>query len=106
MERSCVAFKLKPGKKDEYIKRHNEIWPELVDTIRKYGFINQTIFINDNLVVAYIECEGNLKEQSEQYAKEEISISWQEYFKDIIEERYDKFNDTRYLQFEEIWHLD
>jgi len=106
VERSCVAFKLKPGTREEYIKRHNEIWPELVEIIRKYGFMNQTIFINDKLVVAYIECDGNLKEQTDLYAKEEISIAWQEYFNDIIEERYYEFNDTRYLEFEEIWHLD
>ena len=88
MERSCVAFKLKPGTKDEYIKRHNEIWPELVEVIRRYGFKNQTIFINDNLLIAYIECTGNIKEQSEQYAKEEISIAWQEYFNDVIDKCY------------------
>ena len=40
MERACVAFNIKPGSKEEYIRRHNEIWPELVDLIRKYGFSN------------------------------------------------------------------
>ena len=48
MERSCVAFKLKPGTKDEYIKRHNEIWPELEEGKRKYRYINQTLIINYN----------------------------------------------------------
>ena len=47
MERICISFNIKQGSKEEYIRRHNEIWPELVDLMSQYGFSNQTIFIND-----------------------------------------------------------
>ena len=76
-------------------------------TFKSIIIVDGELFSNEYSVnISLTPHTANLKEQSEQYAKEEISISWQEYFNDIIEERYDKFNDTRYLQFEEIWHLD
>ena len=107
MEGACVAVNVKRGSKEEYIGRHNEIWPELVDLIRKYGFSNQTIFINNNLVIAYLECNGEYATQAEKYGQEELSIAWQEYFDDIIFED-SSLNDEggRYTSFEEVWHLD
>lgn len=34
-----VAWKghIKPGYKQEYIRRHNEIWPEMVDALKAAG---------------------------------------------------------------------
>ena len=37
MERFAFKMKLKPGYKDEYKKRHNEIWPELKKLIKESG---------------------------------------------------------------------
>lgn len=41
-----VAWKghIKPGYKQEYIRRHNEIWPEMVDALKAAGVCNYTIF--------------------------------------------------------------
>ena len=33
MERLCFTFEIRPGTEDEYKKRHDEIWPELVNAI-------------------------------------------------------------------------
>ena len=106
MQRTCVTFRIKSGTKAEYIKRHNEIWPELVDLMHKYGFGNQSIFINSNHVIAYLECKSNYQEQVEIYAEEKISIKWQEYFSDIIDVSIDDDEDSRYTTYEEVWHLD
>lgn len=106
MQRACVTFRIKPGTREEYIKRHNEIWPELVQIMKKYGFGNQTIFINNDHVIAYLECESNYQEQSEKYAEEKISIKWQEYFSDIISVSIGAEEDSKYTTYEETWHLD
>ncbi len=44
-----VAFKmkLKPGMADEYKKRHDEIWPELIDLLRRNGVSDYTIFLDE-----------------------------------------------------------
>ena len=44
--RSAGIMKLYPGAAKEYEKRHNEIWPELVESIKSHGAKNYSIFLN------------------------------------------------------------
>ena len=40
-------MKLKPGFKDEYRRRHDEIWPELAAEIRRAGISDYSIFFDE-----------------------------------------------------------
>ena len=44
---SAVKLQLKPGMAAEYKKRHDEIWPELADAIRKAGIRDYSIFLDE-----------------------------------------------------------
>lgn len=71
------------GKMDEYIKRHDEIWPEMTETLNEAGIYNYTIWNNGNELFGYYECENidyALKIQSESNVVEK----WNEYMKDIL----------------------
>lgn len=48
MERMAWKGRIKPGCKEEYIKRHNEIWPEMVEVLKSAGICNYTIFAEGN----------------------------------------------------------
>ena len=52
-------MKLYPGMAKEYEKRHNEIWPELVESIKGFGASNYSIFLNKetNELFSYLEVE-------------------------------------------------
>jgi L-rhamnose mutarotase len=51
MERGMetIAFRmvLNPGMRDEYERRHNEIWPELVDALHQAGVHDYSIYYDD-----------------------------------------------------------
>ena len=49
MKYKRIAFKmqLNYGMKDEYIKRHNEIWPELSELLKKSGVSDYSIFLDE-----------------------------------------------------------
>jgi L-rhamnose mutarotase len=49
------AFKmfLNPGMRDEYKRRHDEIWPELVDLLREAGVSDYSIFLDEETNVLY-----------------------------------------------------
>ena len=55
------GFKMKiyEGMAAEYEKRHNELWPEMVDMIHEFGGKNYTIFLDEetNVLFGYIEIE-------------------------------------------------
>ncbi len=50
------GFKMKmiPGFKEEYRKRHSEIWPELVKLLKDEGIGNYSIFLDEE--TNYIIC--------------------------------------------------
>lgn len=55
MKRFGFKMKLRPGFREEYIKRHNEIWPELAELLRAEGICNYSIFLDEetNTLFAY-----------------------------------------------------
>jgi len=48
-------MKLKPGQEAEYKRKHDEIWPELVDLLRSQGVRNYSIFRHGLTLFAYLE---------------------------------------------------
>jgi len=49
MKTKRFGFKMKmyPGFKEEYRKRHAEIWPELVSLLKNEGIGNYSIFLDE-----------------------------------------------------------
>lgn len=46
MKRNAFAMQLKPGKEAEYRRRHDQIWPELKDELRKAGVSDYSIYLD------------------------------------------------------------
>jgi len=46
MKRNAFAMQLKPGNEAEYKRRHDEIWPELKDKLRKAGVSDYSIYLD------------------------------------------------------------
>lgn len=46
MEKYAFKMRLNPGCRAEYIKRHDEIWPELVDLLKDAGISDYSIHLD------------------------------------------------------------
>jgi L-rhamnose mutarotase len=57
MQRHAFKMYLNPGMKDEYRKRHDEIWPELAALLRGTGISNYSIHLDEDThtLVGYLE---------------------------------------------------
>ena len=84
MERFAWHAVLCPGKKDEYIKRHDEIWPEMVEVLKAAGIKNYTIWNVGNELFGYYECEKGVEYAAKVQAESEVVDRWNEYMKDIL----------------------
>lgn len=84
MERYAWRAKVIEGKLDEYIKRHNEIWPELANLLKKAGIRNYTIWHNNNDLFGYYECEKGVEYAARIQAQSPIVDRWNEYMKDVM----------------------
>jgi len=85
MDKYAWTAKIKQGKKEEYIKRHNEIWPELVDLLKSAGICNYTIWADGNTLFGYYECEKGLDYAARVQAESPIVDKWNEYMKDVMD---------------------
>jgi L-rhamnose mutarotase len=83
-KRFGFKMKLLPGCRDEYKKRHNEIWPELIGLLQKEGVNNYSIFLDEetNTLFAYQEQTG--ENTSQDLGKVEIVKKWWKYMADIM----------------------
>lgn len=86
MKRIAGLIKLKPGaSKEEYIRRHDEIWPELSDLITRRGIRNYSIWVYENYLFSYFETDDDGVRALD--TKEDILLDrrWAEYMDDMIE---------------------
>lgn len=84
MERYAWKAVILEGKKEEYIKRHNNIWPELVELLKEAGICNYSIWITGNEVFGYYECEKGAEYAAKKQAESPIVDKWNEYMKDVM----------------------
>ncbi|MDR1672591.1 MAG: L-rhamnose mutarotase [Bacteroidales bacterium] len=103
MERVAFKMKLKPGFKQEYIKRHNEVWPEIVTLIKNSGISDYSIFLDEetNILFGVQKVSGNTSSQG--LGSVEIQQKWWDYMSDIMDSNPDNSPVTTYL--EEVFYL-
>lgn len=85
MERMAWRGRIKPGCKAEYIRRHNEIWPEMKETLKAAGICNYTIFADGDELFGYYECEKGIAFAELTQAESPVVDRWNDFMKDILE---------------------
>jgi len=88
-ERMAWKGMIKPNQKNEYIRRHNEIWPEMTDVLKRAGIVNYSIFCSGNELFGYYECENGVEYAERVQANSPIVDKWNEYMKDVLEMEMD-----------------
>lgn len=84
MEKYAWKAIVKEGCLDEYCKRHNEIWPEMVEVLKKAGICNYTIWNVGNELFGYYECENGIEYSSKVQAESAVVDKWNEFMKDVM----------------------
>ena len=83
MERYVWKAHLLPGKLDEYIHRHDTIWPEMTQLLNDAGIRNYTIWVNGDELFGYYECDS-VMEAGRIQAESPVVARWNEYMKDVM----------------------
>jgi L-rhamnose mutarotase len=104
MIRKAFVMTLKPEKQEEYQARHNPIWPELHDCLKKDGVQNYSIFLEPGTdrLFAYAEIES--EELWQKIAETEACRKWWSNMKDIMFTNVD--DSPVALDLREMFHLD
>lgn len=104
MEKIAFKMKLKPGYKEEYIRRHALIWPELKALLIENGVSDYSIFLDEetDILFAVQKISGN--SNSQKLATEEIVKKWWVYMADIMDTNEDNSPVSKPLT--KVFHLD
>ena len=83
MERFAWKGRIKPGMQAEYKRRHDEIWPEMIEVLQNAGIRNYTIWNVGNELFGYYECDS-IEYAAKVQADSPVVDRWNEYMKDVM----------------------
>lgn len=104
MIRKSFRMQLHKGQKEEYEKRHDNLWPEMKEMIHEFGGKNYSIFWDQdtNVLYGYIELED--ADEWEKTAETDICKKWWKYMAGIMDTNDD--NSPVSIELQEVFHLD
>lgn len=97
-------MQLYPGMEDEYERRHNELWPEMIDMIHEHGGRNYTIALDPDTLTLFGYIEIDDPEKWAQGADTAINRKWWDFMADIMETNED--NSPVSTDLPVLFHLD
>lgn len=89
MRKVGFKLKLKVEKQEEYKKRHDEIWPEMLEVLDRAGIKNYSIWNKGKELFGYFEVE-DLEYSSKVQAESEVVAKWNVYMEDLLESKRDE----------------
>ena len=104
MQRLAFKMLLNEGQKKEYIKRHDEIWPELKQLLKDAGVSEYSIFLDEetNTLFAFQKVSGD--GGSQDLGQTEIVKKWWAFMKDIMKSNPD--NSPVTVPLEEVFYME
>ena len=97
-------MKLYPGMAEEYEKRHNELWPEMIAMIHEYGGSNYSIFLDEESSILFGVIELEDPDRYDKSAETAICRKWWDYMADLMETNPDNSPVSSTLK--PVFHLD
>ena len=82
-----VAFKMKlhPGQEAEYKRRHDALWPELEDLLRRTGIRDYSIFLDEKTLDLFGVLNMDAPARLDDLPRHPVMQKWWAYMADIME---------------------
>jgi L-rhamnose mutarotase len=107
MKRVGFLLKVKPDRVEEYKKRHQAVWPDMLDALRRTGWHHYTLFMRDDgLLFGYFETPKDFQAARAGMGEEEVNTRWGESMNPFFEELGDALPEEGMLELEEVFHLE
>jgi len=97
-------MKLKPGFKEEYRRRHNELWPEVENLLRQNKISDYSIFFDHETDILFAVEKIDESSVRKDLSKEPAIQRWWEHLADIMEVNPD--NSPIISKLEMVFHLE
>lgn len=106
MRRVCFQLQVKPERLEEYRARHKQVWPEMLQALKRSGWHNYSLFLReDGLLIGYMEVESLEAAQANMEA-EAVNARWQAEMQEFFVDLADARPDTGFVELTEVFHLE
>ncbi|MCY4021875.1 MAG: L-rhamnose mutarotase [Anaerolineaceae bacterium] len=106
MQRVCFLLKVRQDRLEEYVARHEEVWPEMLDALRETGWHNYSLFLRDDgLLIGYLETP-DFQAALDGMAGREVNERWQNDMAPYFETLDGRHADESMVPLQEVFHLD
>ncbi|MCE2489314.1 MAG: L-rhamnose mutarotase [Anaerolineae bacterium] len=106
MQRVCFLLKVRQERMEEYVERHREVWPEMLNALRETGWHNYSLFLReDGLLIGYLETP-DFQAALDGMAGREINERWQNDMAPFFETLDGRHADESMMPLQEVFHLD
>ena len=107
MNRVAFLLKVKEDKIEEYKRHHQNVWPEMLDALRRTGWHNYSLFMReDGLLFGYFETPQSFQTALAGMEAEAINEKWQEFMAPYFESADGGHADKMMVELLEVFHLD
>ena len=104
MERLAFKMHLNEGQKQEYKKRHNELWPELHQLLKNAGVSEYSIFLDEETSTLFAFQKVSGDGGSQDLGQTEIVQKWWAFMSDIMKCNLD--NSPVTVPLEEVFYME
>jgi L-rhamnose mutarotase len=84
MAHRAYIGQIRPGKVDEYVKAHEEVWPELIEVMRRCGISRESCFVFGNHIFVYVEAD-DIDATMARLNQETLNQKWDVYMEPLLE---------------------
>jgi L-rhamnose mutarotase len=105
MKRNAFKMKLTSGNVEEYKKRHDEIWPELVEELSKAGISDYSIYYDEETKTLFAFQKLTDDNTAVDLPNHPLIRKWWDYMNNGIME-YDEKNEPVSIELKEVFHMD
>jgi len=102
MERIAFTYRFKPGKKEEYIKAHNALWPSQHEALKRSGVRRMAVFVRGDQVFLYADVDDR-EEYLRMSATDPDYQRWSEYMATMLDRPFDAQESGIFATLDEIW---
>ncbi|HLX99577.1 MAG TPA: L-rhamnose mutarotase [Roseiarcus sp.] len=104
MGQHAWVLEVRPGCEEEYKKRHDEVWPEMLDALKKAGIRNYTIFRHGLTLIGYFETD-DLEKTVAALARDPVNARWSQTMGPLMKIEIDQRTGFPFLLPKQ-WHMD
>jgi L-rhamnose mutarotase len=104
LKRFAFILRLREGAAEEYDRAHREIWPEMIEMLKRGGIREYSIFRRGNLLFLTLEAV-DFESAFSQFDTEPVNLRWQAALGHLFEPHEDLQPGERFPMMEEVFYL-